>query len=233
MPEERMKEAQYQVQLDAYHERGPVRLGLTTSHLWRSDPRHLGFLLSRYKFVAKMLSGRDDVLEIGCGDGFGAHVVLQEVGSVHGVDFDPVFIRMAQEEFATSRLSYEVADLIEGPVQPPREAVYSLDVLEHIDPSAEDAFMRNLLLSVRDPGVAIIGMPSLEGQAYASVWSKEGHVNCKSGTQFKRFLQGYFEQVFLFSMNDEVVHTGFYPMAHYLMALCVTKCNDRETAEGL
>jgi len=23
----------------------------------------------------------------------------------------------------------------------------------------------------------------------------------------------------VFSMNDEVVHTGFHPMAHYLMAL--------------
>ena len=26
-----------------------------------------------------------------------------------------------------------------------------------------------------------------------------------------------------FSMNDEVVHTGFYPMAHYFFALCCGK----------
>ena len=24
--------------------------------------------------------------------------------------------------------------------------------------------------------------------------------------------------VFLFSMNDEIIHTGFYPLAHYLVA---------------
>jgi hypothetical protein len=29
--------------------------------------------------------------------------------------------------------------------------------------------------------------------------------------------------VFLFSMNDEVVHTGFYPMAHYLFAVCADR----------
>jgi hypothetical protein len=23
-------------------------------------------------------------------------------------------------------------------------------------------------------------------------------------------------------MNDEVVHTGYYPMAHYLIAICAT-----------
>ena len=39
--------------------------------------------------------------------------------------------------------------------------------------------------------------------------------------EFKRFMQRYFHNVFLFSMNDEVVHTGFYPMAHYLIALGV------------
>ena len=36
-------------------------------------------------------------------------------------------------------------------------------------------------------------------------------------------MQRHFHNVFLFSMNDEVVHTGFSPMAHYLLALCCTK----------
>ena len=34
-------------------------------------------------------------------------------------------------------------------------------------------------------------------------------------------LEKYFKNVFLFSMNDEVVHTGFSKMAHYLICLCV------------
>ena len=29
----------------------------------------------------------------------------------------------------------------------------------------------------------------------------------------------YFENVFVFGMNDEVVHTGFYPMCHYIFVL--------------
>jgi len=67
-----------------------------------------------------------------------------------------------------------------------------------------------------------VGMPSLESQAHASPQSKEGHVNCKTGKDLKRLMQDYFHNVFLFSMNDEVVHTGFYPMAHYLIAVCTT-----------
>ena len=50
--------------------------------------------------------------------------------------------------------------------------------------------------------------------------SKAGHVNCKTGADFKGFMTGYFHHVFLFSMNDEVVHTGFDKMAHYLFCVC-------------
>jgi hypothetical protein len=56
-------------------------------------------------------------------------------------------------------------------------------------------------------------------QAYASPQSVAGHVNCKSGNVFKETMEKYFENVLLFSMNDEVVHTGFTPMAHYLFAI--------------
>ena len=42
-------------------------------------------------------------------------------------------------------------------------------------------------------------------------------------TNLHHLLKNYFENVFLFSMNDEVVHTGFTPMAHYLFAVCCQK----------
>ena len=50
-------------------------------------------------------------------------------------------------------------------------------------------------------------------------------MNCKSGDALKRTLERYFHTVFVFSMNDEVVHTGFYPMAHYLLGVA---CHRRE-----
>jgi cyclopropane fatty-acyl-phospholipid synthase-like methyltransferase len=103
------------------------------------------------------------------------------------------------------------------------DAIYSLDVLEHIHPDNEVRFVTHMLQSLDEHGVMIVGMPSLESQAYASPQSKSGHVNCKSGDDLKTLLKRYFHNVFLFSMNDETVHTGFYPMAHYLIALCCGK----------
>ena len=77
-----------------------------------------------------------------------------------------------------------------------------------------------MMSSLDENGIMIVGMPSLESQTYASPQSKAGHLNCKSGDDLKAILQQYFHNVFLFSMNDEVVHTGFEKMAHYLFCIC-------------
>jgi hypothetical protein len=75
---------------------------------------------------------------------------------------------------------------------------------------------------LEDDGCLIVGMPSLESQTYATA-DKNEHINCKNGDELKQLLKIYFKNVFLFSMNDEVVHTGFSKMAHYNICLCVGK----------
>jgi hypothetical protein len=64
-------------------------------------------------------------------------------------------------------------------------------------------------------------MPSLASQIHASERSKQGHINCKSGINLDNICKTYFENVFIFGMNDEVIHTGFLEMCHYYFALCV------------
>jgi 2-polyprenyl-3-methyl-5-hydroxy-6-metoxy-1,4-benzoquinol methylase len=196
-------------------------LGLMSSHVWGEDPKRLAFLLARYKFVAKMFAGRRRVLEIGCADAFGTRVVQQEVGAVTATDFDPVFIDEARARLDPRwPLDLRVHDFVASPLAEAFDGAYALDVFEHIQPGDEDQFLRNVAASLGPKGAAIIGIPSLESQAYASPESVAGHVNCKSGPDFKTTLERRFDSVFLFSMNDEVVHTGFYRMAHYLLALC-------------
>jgi hypothetical protein len=220
-PEEGTREPQYNRCLEIRAAEGLTPLGLMTNQVWRDDPRRLGILLARYKFVSKMLSGKKSVGEIGCGDAFGARVVLQEVGEVVAYDFDPVFIDdIRQRQSEKWRIHAQFHDIIEAPLPNVHDGLYSLDVIEHISIRDEDAYLANLRHSLTRDGVLIVGTPSLESQEYASPPSKEGHINCKSGLQLKALLAKYFHNVFLFSMNDEVVHTGFYPMAHYLLAVC-------------
>lgn len=218
----RTVEPQYDGHVELKQKQGLTKLGVEKNANWHSDPRRLVFVLSRYKFVAKMLSGKNRVLEIGCGDGFPVRIVLQEVGSIHAVDIDPVFIDdIAERTDEKWRFSSAVHDMLSGPVAGQYDAAYSLDVLEHIAKKDERKFMDNIVKSLTKTGVLIIGMPSIESQAHASPLSKIGHVNCKTGTELKTLMLDYFENVFMFSMNDEVVHTGYQPMAQYLFGMGV------------
>jgi 2-polyprenyl-3-methyl-5-hydroxy-6-metoxy-1,4-benzoquinol methylase len=202
----------------------PETLGLMTGHAWSIDPKRLVFTLSRYKFVAKMLIGRQCVLEIGCGDAFGTRIVQQEVNHLVAVDFDPVFVADVHARQSKNwPFTCFQHDMTGDRLQPPKrfDGIYALDVLEHISREFEHRFLSNLVASLDDHGIAIIGSPSLESQRIASPISAAGHCNCKSGPDLRETLLRYFYTVFLFSMNDEVVHTGNTEMAHYLMALCV------------
>ena len=188
----RTREPQYERLLEL--ERGLESLRLMTSQAWHDDPKRLAFTLARYKFVAKMLEGAERMLEVGCGDAFGTRIVVQAVKSLTAIDFDPIFVEDVNARMDEPwRFACHVHDMLAGPF--PGEA------------------------SLAPHGVLILGMPSLESQPHASPLSKAGHVNCKSMPDFRHVVQRYCHNVFMFSMNDEVVHTGFHKMAHYLFAV--------------
>lgn len=217
------KEPQYQEQFDAMQTMGPVQMGPTASFTWRSDPRRLTFLLSRYKFCSKMLAGKNNVLEVGCGDGFGMRTVLQTTGSVHGIDFDPLYIQWAENHAKAEKLNctFSVLDILEQAPPGRYDAAYSLDLIEHLQPDREYLYWKNVCSVLEPQAVFIVGTPNITAFAYASKASKEGHINLKSAETLRSAMETYFHNVFMFSMNDEVVHTGFYPMAHYLFAMGV------------
>lgn len=200
---------------------GLAKLGLHANKQWHEDPKHLLFSMARYKFVAKMLSGKKNVLEIGCGDGFCSRLVRQEVSRLLAIDTDPLFIEDLRGRIDPSwPIDTKIHDILTGAIQENFDAVFSLDVLEHIPAQMEKQFLTHACQSLSSAGIFIIGMPSKESQAYSKPAEVTGHINCKSGPELRALMEEYFQNVFCFSMNDEIVHTGHSKMAHYLICVC-------------
>lgn len=193
-------------------------LGSYASYTWRTDPKHLLFQLARYKFCAKMLAGRNNVLEVGCGDSFGTALVLQAVNKVHGIDKEPLIIKDNIKRKYYKNCSYEILDITSCPVKGNFDGAYSLDVIEHIPKHLEKQFIHNITSSLLPNAVCIIGTPNMTAKKYASK-SEVNHINLQSEKTLKQLMSTCFKNVFTFSMNDEIVHTGFYPMAHYLLCM--------------
>ncbi len=197
-----------------------MKLGAMVGLGWREDPKRLAFTFSRYKFVAKMLNGCASVLEVGCGDATGSWIVAQHVGHLTAIDKDE---RLLASPPKLNDLEIDLAchDIVEKPYRGEYDAAFALDVLEHVHPEHEEAFLANVAHSVKPHGVFIVGMPSLESQAYASGRSKRGHINCKTEEGLRSALAKHCQRVFMFGMNDETLHTGFGPMCHYRLAVGV------------
>ena len=222
-------EPQYRDAIALMKEVGIQRMGLHASWAYYDDPRRLAFTFARYKFAAKMLTGAKRALEIGCADGFASRIVRQVVDELVCVDFDPEFISSAEATVSPRwPIEFRLHDVLAGPPEGEFDALLSLDVLEHIPAEDERRFLTNVVAPLTQTAVAVIGMPSFNSQAYASALSRAGHVNCKHQEDLKRLMAQFFDHVFMFSMNDEIVHTGHPAMAHYHLALC---CGRKESCE--
>ena len=170
-----------QIYLDSLgHDYGEFPLGKNTTKILHESPRNLLFTLSRYKFVSKMFDGFGKVLEVGCQEGFGAHLISPVVNQLDCVDFYNPYIESSNRRCIMKNTSFSARDMLDGTIGSDYDGVFSLDVLEHIQKEDENVFMKNICGSLSEDGSVIICVLSLESQVYTSEPSTKGHVNCKT-----------------------------------------------------
>lgn len=199
-----------------------ISLGRATAQGYVNDPRMLAFIASRYKFVSKMLADVELAIEIGCGDAFGAPIVAQTAKRVICTDIDDETLTQNRARCKVFKnIEFHYHDFRTASYPEKARAIYMVDVIEHIFPTEEPAFLRSIVGSMTPNGFVLMGTPNKHAAQYASQHSLEGHVNLKTQETLRELLSRHFQNVFMFSMNDEVVHTGYSPMAHYIWGLGV------------
>ena len=208
-------------------ENNGVLLGPHASYQWNHSRRHLLFTAARYKFAMKMIGsiyepGKNKILDMGCSDGFGTHYLAEYAKLVVGVDFDEDAVRYAQDSQIDSNIEFRLENFLDKKYGN-FDGVVSFDVLEHIYPENEEKYMKTVLRNLKNEGTFVIGTPSLETQQYSAENITGAHVNVYKGEDFYRMLKRYFRNVYLFTQNDEIIHTGHLRMANYLIAVCSGK----------
>lgn len=206
-------------------EQEPIRLGRYVSYWHNHSPRRMMHSMSYYKFAAKMIGSGKRVLDIGCNEGFGTYLLAKECGYAQGLDFDEEATAVANRNFKGEQIDFVCADFNECKPEPIFDGVTNFDVIEHILPEHASGFISKIAASLKKEGVAIIGTPSKISQEFASEVSKKGHINIYDHERLEAELLEHFSHVFMFAANDEVVHTGYMPLAHYYIAVaCGPKC---------
>ena len=199
-------------------------LGQNTGSILQTDPKIILFTLSKYKFASKLFGGFKSVLDLGCMEGLGCLLLSKTCKNVLGLDFYKTHIRNAKRMLGNEKnIKFVGADFLEYKMKAQFDGVVCFDVLEHIDRLQEKEFLKHCCQCLTKHGSLLVGFPSIESQIYASPYNKEAHINCKTQAEGQNLLQKYFHVVYPFSMNDEIVHTGFAKMSHYFIFLCNSK----------
>ena len=196
-----------------------VNLGRYASFWFHKTPRRVLHCMSYYKFAAKLIGKGKRVLDVGCNEGLGTFLVGKECGFAKGVDFDEDAIVQAQKNFKESFVEFEAGDFLKSKDTGNCDAVINFDVIEHILPENAHAFIKGIAKELTPEGLCVIGTPSKISQDFASEVSKKGHINIYSHERLEAEMREHFEFVFMFAANDEVVHTGYLPLAHYFITV--------------
>lgn len=196
-----------------------ISFGSYLSYEFTNTPRRILYSISYYKFAAKMIGRNKRVLDVGCGEGLGTWLLAVECGQAKGIDIDCDAIEIGKRNWKDPKISFECADFLSIKEEGEYDAVVSFDVIEHILPKNVPLFFHKIVTSLTHYGIAVIGTPNITSQQYASPVTKAGHVNVYSWERLEYEMKQHFVHVFMFGANDEVVHTGFLPMAHYLIGL--------------
>ncbi|HSX10433.1 MAG TPA: class I SAM-dependent methyltransferase [Chlamydiales bacterium] len=196
-----------------------ITWGRYVSYWYYKTPRRILHSISYYKFAAKLIGKEKRVLDIGCNEGLGTWLLAKECGFAKGVDFDEQAIKTAKANYEYPNIEFSAADILADQSPEAYDAIVNFDVIEHIYPAHADQFIETLKGKLSQTGLAVIGTPSLISQQFASEIAKKGHVNVYSPERLEETMRRHFEFVFLFAANDEIVHTGYLPLAHYLIAI--------------
>jgi len=156
--------------------------------------------LAAYHY-ARTLTAERDVLDVGCGEGFGTVLLAEHARSVLGIDYSPAAIATARAAYRCPNLEFLQLDALALPnLERDFDVVTNFQVIEHLpDPGR---FLDAVGGRLRADGVLMLTTPN----RLTSVSENPVHLREYTAEELRTLLSRHFSRVAMYSMvgNDKV-----------------------------
>ena len=198
---------------------------LTFKKILAKNPLMATVKLARYKFVSKMLDKNDYVVDVGCGGGLSTFYYSNFCRKAVGIDNDARRIK-EWKEFKNKKLDFVNLNALDiSKLNFDVNCIINVDFIEHITKKEGIIFIKNCKKFLQNQKnrrnkMLIIGTPSY--------YSKNIELNItyyiiNMNTNLMSYMK-YAPKLFKgfkFTMNDELVHTGFDKLGWFFFLICI------------
>ena len=181
--------------------------GIAEENYWFQ--RHL----IAYRFVLPFVRGKR-VVDLGCGEGYGADLLAGVAREVVGVDLAPEAIYHARRKYRRPNLHFRYADIYETGLEDASfQVAVSFQVIEHLH--QPERFMEEALRLLEPGGLCVITTPNrLVLSPGSDTPVNPFHIFEFDHWQFEEFLRRFFDQVDLWGL----FHAGILDWHERVMA---------------
>jgi 2-polyprenyl-3-methyl-5-hydroxy-6-metoxy-1,4-benzoquinol methylase len=163
------------------------------------DPALFAWHRARYEFAVPFVSSRR-VLDVGCGEGYGAALLSRHADDVLAIDYSPAAIEHARKTYPSLNLRFAVADATRlDPAIGKFNVITCFEVIEHIEDTHR--FFAQIAQALHPNGWLLLSTPNAMVDRLFDVIRDvhyEYHVNVLTPTELRGRVKRYFHHATLY-----------------------------------
>ncbi|CAL99457.1 GT2 family glycosyltransferase [Saccharopolyspora erythraea NRRL 2338] len=171
---------------------------------WADDVQVIYEHYHRYAIAARFVKGKR-VLDLACGEGYGAALLAAEGAEVVGVDIDETTVEHARRTYGGRDVSFRTGSITDPDLladEKPFDVVVCFEAIEHVaEHDAVLALVRNRLVR---GGLFLVSTPDTAVYQHEHGNDNPFHVKELTAPEFESLLEGAFRHVALLKQNVAV-----------------------------
>ncbi|MFI0435957.1 MAG: class I SAM-dependent methyltransferase [Parachlamydiaceae bacterium] len=151
--------------------------------------------------LAKKLVKHKIVLDLACGEGYGASLLADDASHVLGIDINPEVISHADDKYKKHNLTFMVGDITQVPLNRDQQfdVIVCFEALEHV--GAQDALLKEMKRLLKPDGILIISTPNHPVYSENGMRKNPYHVKELDREEFEELIGRYFDNLIIYGQK--------------------------------